>query len=132
MGPKQILILIGVAVYYYLRYSSGKDKTTKKPVQRPSQPKKQPVSQPSLEELLRNLTNQVEEPVKERKPKKKKVKPAEPIIKEVDHHSQKIESILREEKAQQARIELIEDEDEDDFDLRQAVINDVILNRPQY
>ena len=125
MDTKQILILIGFAIYYFLRAKGNKDK--KVAPKRPQPNQKPPSRQKNLEEILRDLAQQGETPVEQER------EPARPTF---DYEVPSIE--IKEEKkvekpkeSKTVRISLDEGSDQSsEFDLRQAVINDAILNRP--
>ena len=126
MDTKQILILIGFAIYYFLRANGNKDKKQKKAAPKRAQPR--PTSakpQKSLEEILRDLANQGEEV---EKPKPKPVPPAYEYEKPVEQPK----PTVKKEYKVTAPLEVHETDEEDsaEFDLKQAVINDAILNRP--
>ncbi len=159
MDTRQILLIIGVAVYYFIRHQSKKNKTKQEyrqpeprqeqpqheqpqqeqprqrsllaPQQRPQQPMTQP-QEKSLEDILRELAG--EQKVKAREDRVK--------IKHIEtDYTTKPEAISTEKLARRAdtkkrastpRIEVEEDEASVDFNLHQAIVNDAILNRPVY
>mgnify|MGYP000962057795 CR=1 FL=1 len=128
MDTKQILILIGFAIYYFLRANGNKDKKQKKVApKRPQSNQKGSSRQKNLEEILRELAQQGETPIEK---KKEAPKPAfeyeVPSIEEIE--DKKVEEP---KETKTTRISLEDDSHESmHFDLRQAVINDAILNRP--
>lgn len=124
MELKQILILVGFAIYYFIRANSKKDQDQKaQPKKRPQQ-RANPTPQRSIEDILRDLagdtppvTRQKEiyaEPEQEIVELPTEQKPRRPHVEPVTHK----------------KIEVEHDDEGVDFDLRQAIIIDAILNRP--
>lgn len=133
MDIKQILLLVGIGIYYYLKYRSGNKEEQKKPVKRarpkapPANPTPVDQSKTSLEEILRNLVEE-EAP---RKPKPRaKIKHVE--VDQTTPKAKSAETTPRRTTEKKKRIEVEDLDAAIDFDLRQAVINDAILNRPEY
>ncbi len=121
MEFKNILILVGVAVYYYLRARSNSKKNEANQKNVKPSPKTSSSKGRSLEDILREFQQEVT-PEPSPNPEQRF---EEPIIeKEFVEKSKPIQPVKLVE------IEEEEDGDEDSFDLRQAVINDAILNRP--
>ncbi|MBO6516046.1 MAG: hypothetical protein JJ975_05805 [Bacteroidia bacterium] len=159
MDTRQILLLAGLAVYYYLRSQAKKNKKQAEqqrkaaqarereaqrnaPQQQPQQSRPVPQAEKSLEDILRELAGeaprqQTPPPAPTPKPRQRaKIKHIEvdqstppPVSAEVTprrKHEAPKTTIKR-------VIEVEEEEREElDFDLRQAVINDAILNRPEH
>ncbi|MFT5722944.1 MAG: hypothetical protein ACI9JN_000049 [Bacteroidia bacterium] len=122
MDIKQILILVGFAVYYFIKNSNKKEKDQTNPNAR--KPQQAAGSQRSIESILRDLSEK-SIPVKEAP--KASVEPVSPS------YSEATENKPRRPHRKKTIPESIQIETLDDdvhFDLRQAIINDAILNRP--
>lgn len=122
----------------YRLFSGGKKKQPEPKPQRRKQerPKRTSTSTPSLEDILRELSGETikkEEPKPEPKPQPRRVRRP---IEIVDHSNDKrieynhdadtgpqLKDLQPDSKEVEKGIEV-------EFDLRQAVINDAILNRP--
>jgi len=130
---KQILLLIGIGLYYYLQSRNKDKKTQKKPTRRPGpqapQTNPTPTSNPktTLEDILRELVE--EEPPRKPEPRAK-IKHVE-IDKSV-RKPKSAETTPRSKPVKRIKRIEVEEIDASNFDLRQAVINDAILNRPDY
>lgn len=128
MDAQQILILIGFAIYYFIRANSKKEQDQKvKPKKRPQQRTK-PTPQRSIEDILRDLAG---DQVQTERKKEIFVEPEviDEIIVETPTENQPRR--VHVESTRLTTLELDdEEEEESSFDLRQAVINDAILNRP--
>lgn len=131
------IFIIGLIIYYiFIKPSAKKQEAAKQ--RRPQQGKDAKSPQRTFEDLIREFTNP--SPASQQ---------AEPVWEEEDEHEdynqrheeQKVvsESIVSSEKVVEEkvkakvpflRVETVEEENDFDFDLRQAIINDAILNRP--
>lgn len=138
----ELIKFLPIVLYLvYRAFSAGKGKE-EKPKPRPVQQKK-PQKQPSsIEDILRELRQEVlqEEPeyapvvTKKQKPAKIKIEDHQyDFVPEYEHHGKKGKSLSK------IRLEIAEDQnnvlvdfDTDNINLRQAVIYDAILNRPEY
>jgi len=131
MELKNIIFMVLGILYFIFRASGNKDKSTKEPDQKPQQNSRSG-STPSIEDILRELTGEAPRS----SPKVVKQKKAKPVEVEQNEHEKYRETV----SARQTRrpLKLIEDlpiaepeqTDSFEFDLRQAIINDAILNRP--
>ena len=137
----ELIKFLPIVLYLvYRAFSAGKGKEEKvKP--RPVQQKKQTKQPSSIEDILRELREEI---VPEEKPKPvvaKKQAPSKITIEdhqydfrpEYEHHGKKSKSLAV------IRTEIAEDQnnvpiliDADSIDLRQAVVYDAILNRPEF
>lgn len=124
MDTKQILILIGFAIYYLIRSSGSKQKDQKAAPKKRPQKRNPAAPQRSIEDILRDLAGE-----KESKAEKTiTFEPDEPVV-EIPTEIQPRRP--HPPATPHKRIEVEHDEEEDHgFDLRQAIINDAILNRP--
>jgi hypothetical protein len=125
MDTKQILILIGFAIYYFIRSSGKKNKEQQQRAAK-QRPQNTPAPKPerSIEEILRDLAGETAPKVE--KPKYKEVPKKEIVIESATENKPR-----REHKSEPFKTsQIAEDNDEVEFDLRQAIINDAILNRP--
>ncbi|MCB0735214.1 MAG: hypothetical protein KDC76_11565 [Bacteroidetes bacterium] len=128
MDWQQIIFIILGIIYFLFRNNGDKEQTKKKP-----QPKRASGggSTTSLEEILRELTGK--QP-KSRKQNREPEAPVEyePLVRTPQPERIKESSIKRIEVVHLDDHEHIDHREHLDFDLRQAVINDAILNRPQW
>jgi hypothetical protein len=139
----ELLKFLPILLYVLYRlFSSGKKKQpTSKPQKRKQErPKRTSTSTPSIEDILRELSGepkQKEEPKPVPKPKQKRTR--KPI--EIVDHSKDLRvdynhdadtgpslQVLRSEMNKEKGLD--NEKVEVDFDLRQAIINEAILNRP--
>lgn len=137
MELKNIVLLILGILYFIFRASGNKEKSAKKPGQRPQQSSEGGGSTPSIEDILRELTGEAprttQPPVEHKMNKVKKVKP---VVVEQNEHEKYRETVAARQTKRPIKIveELpkvdLEQTESFEFDLRQAVINDAILNRP--
>ena len=122
-------MLIGFIAYYLLR---ARGENAKKQVKKAPPPTSSDEERPSLDDLLRKLQEQMEPP----KSKVKPIEVVEPVAEEKvpeKRPSRPVRTSVRSSKKSVIKpVELEVDpvDERSDFDLRQAVINDAILNRP--
>lgn len=124
MDIQVVLIILGIL--YYLFRPSGKQKKANAP-----RPKSDHNPTPSIEDILRELTGQTQvvPPPKLKKPATVKIKPEPVAAVNVASENQPRRVRPQRQAENQYSTEEVEKE-EVVFDLRQAIINDAILNRP--
>ena len=126
MDWQQIILLIGAALYFALK-NKGQDQQKSK--NKGGQKKRQERPTPSLEDILRELTGEG--------PARRPTPPPAPMPQpEPKHVVQKVHKPEPVKVHDIPTVKLEDSEEEEspsnkpDFDLRQAVIYDAILNRP--
>ena len=142
----ELLKFLPIVLYVLYRlFSGGKKKQPRPKPQKRKQdrPKRTTTSTPSLEDILRELSGEPAKKVEaqpEPRPKPKLKRTRRPI--EIEDHSKEILvdynhdadtgpdiKTIRQELDEERGIKKSESSDVE-FDLRQAIINDAILNRP--
>lgn len=137
MSVIKVLLVIG-AIIYYLTKAGSKENKSRKPAPRAPQPQpnkqaSQPVEEKSLDDIIRELAHT---------PKHEKPAPRERVrIKHIETKDNRPPEAISSETLPRRHEEgftgVHHEEEEDDyvkqiFNLRQAVINDAILNRPDF
>ncbi|MFY0644048.1 MAG: hypothetical protein JXR19_06245 [Bacteroidia bacterium] len=120
-----------IGILYFVFGRGKKTKETSKPRKRQPQPTK---NTPSLEDILKELTGESSQPTpKEVVPEVvlEPIEPEEPVYEDTIVHDadtgpsiDEIRKKLQEEKKLEVQDRVM------DFDLRQAIINETVLNRP--
>ena len=125
MSDIKIIMLIGLGIYYFIKYANRPDKKS-----RNQKPQAQPVSsenqdpERSLEDIIKELSGDLE-------PQPKPTPVQKGFLK--DHTTKSISNRTKRRTAHVEhtnKIEVEELDDEQAFDLRQAIIYDAVLNRP--
>ncbi|MFT5512486.1 MAG: hypothetical protein ACI8SE_000884 [Bacteroidia bacterium] len=127
MDTRQILILVGFAVYYFIRAKAKKAKDQNEAT--PNRPQaKRPTAKPqrSIEEILRDLAQEDKPTPKVANVKKIRKEEIVPVIEVTENAPRRSRSKSNEHKP----IEVEEIDEVFNFDLRQAIINEAILERP--
>lgn len=141
MEPRQILLLVGLALYYWFRSTAKKNKQKNQQKAKPKTAPPRSTAQDntpkerSLEEILRELAGEsTPKPEPKAKPDNRERQKIKHV--EVKQPAYAPEAISTETLPRYRRVAVKplpeEEHEEVDFDLRQAVINDAIMNRPQY
>lgn len=136
----ELIKFLPIVLYLvYRAFSAGKGKE-EKPKPRPVEQKK-PARKPStIEDILRELREETmdvpkPQPVVQKKKAPTKIKFEDhqyDFVPEYEHHAKESKPLSK------IRLEIAEDQralpevDAEDFDLRQAVIYDAVLNRPEF
>ena len=130
MDTRQILILVGLAVYYFVR-SRGK-KSNEQQKSAPNRPQARRTAakpQRSIEDILRDLAQEDNPSSTEIKSHPTKILKEEVVTPVVEATENRPRRPHREHK-KHTPIEVEELDESADFDLREAVIYEAILNPP--
>ena len=127
MELKQILILVGFAIYYFIRSQGNKDKDKKATPKKRAQQRPDSAPQRSIEDILRDLAGE-SKPVQ--REKEIFIEPEKEVVVATENQPRRSHS----EPVPTKKMEVEQDDEDGEttFDLRQAVINDAILNRPHH